>query len=90
MVQTENSVSTRVVETVARVSDTESQALPPLHEAIDTDALDALYADAGADSAERAAPTVLFSYAGYTVRVQSATDIEAREPSVEPTGSTET
>jgi hypothetical protein len=90
MSQTESSISARVVEAVARASGTEPQALPPLHEAIETDALDALYAHANADSAERVAPTVLFPYAGYEVRVQSATDIELREPTVESAGSTET
>jgi hypothetical protein len=90
MSQTESSISARVVEAVARASGADPQALPPLHEAIETDALDSLYAHASADSAERAAPTVLFSYAGYEVRVRSATDVEVREPTVESAGSTET
>jgi hypothetical protein len=92
MSQNKSSISARVVEAVARVSGADPQALPPLQNAIEADALDALdalYAHASADSAERTAPTVLFPYAGYEVRVQSATDIDVREPTVESTGSTE-
>ncbi|WP_284011808.1 HalOD1 output domain-containing protein [Haloarcula pelagica] len=90
MSQPETSVSVRVVEAVARARGADPQALPPLQNAIEAEAMDAMYTHASADSAERTPPTILFSYAGYEVRVRSATDIEVREPTVESAGSTET
>jgi hypothetical protein len=71
-------VSARIVEAVARTSGGDPLELPPLQGTVDTDALDALYADASDDAGS--APAMRFSYAGYQVHVRSATDIEIREP----------
>lgn len=89
MTSPEQSVSTRVVTVVARKSGVDVRALPPLHESIDPDALDALYAPVNAAGGERAVPTVLFPYAGYEVQVRSATDINVRESPVESEDATD-
>ncbi|MFC6977288.1 HalOD1 output domain-containing protein [Halomicroarcula sp. GCM10025709] len=53
MSQPETSVSVRVVEAVARARGVDPQALPPLQNAIEAEAMDAMYTHASADSAER-------------------------------------
>lgn len=80
-------VSTRVVKLVAQKRDADPKGLPPLYESIDPSALDALYARADTtQTGRRTDPTVQFSYAGYEVRVRSATDIEVREPTEDAPG----
>lgn len=60
----ENAISVRVVEAVARSAGVDETALPPLYDALDADALDALVADAP-DGLTR----VAFTYAGHRVVV---------------------
>lgn len=63
--QNSDPISIDVIETIAAVTDTDPLAMdPPLYEAIDTDALDTLYAR-GAEA------TVEFAYDGHTVVVES-------------------
>jgi hypothetical protein len=78
MTEPDGPVSARVVEAVARTSGVDPLELPPLQNAVDTDALDALYARASDDAGS--APAMRFSYAGYRVHVRPATGIEVREP----------
>ncbi|MUV86722.1 hypothetical protein GJ631_09115 [Natronomonas sp. CBA1123] len=55
--------SEAVVNAVADVEDSDATDLPPLYGAIDTDALDAIFAG-------NAAASVTFEYHGYTVTVE--------------------
>ena len=59
--------TTRVVEAVASASDTDATELPPLHDSVDTDALNALFDSGGPDS-DRSL-RVSFVYHGYSVRI---------------------
>jgi hypothetical protein len=58
------SVSERIVAAVAAHADADPLELPPLHEAIDSDAVDDLFHDGSSGS-------VRFRYAGRTVTVDS-------------------
>lgn len=59
--------STAIVETVAEAAGCEPTALPSLHGAVDTDALDAILAM----RSQQRAVQVTVRYAGYTVTVSS-------------------
>lgn len=61
------SASIQVVEAIAEAENLDMTDLPPLFEAIDSEALDAVVEDGGA--------TVSFQYAGYTVEVRGRTEI---------------
>lgn len=63
-VASDEAISTTVVRCVAVLSDTPATELPPIETAIDTEALDALYAP----ERERL-PRVQFEYLGYSVSI---------------------
>jgi len=63
-----------VLATVADAEDTEVKNLEPLGEAIDPEALDALF-EPGGPSATRQHGIVVFSYMDYTVMVASNGDV---------------
>ncbi|WP_227378842.1 HalOD1 output domain-containing protein [Haladaptatus halobius] len=67
---TEPSPSTTIVERIAARAEGSSDDLEPLYEAIDPDALDALFAPRPTGS-DRPGGQVTFTYAGYTVTVTS-------------------
>lgn len=68
------SISTTVVVAMARASETEPNDLPPLYEAVDPDALDAVFAAQG-DQSRRTGVTVTFPYAGHEVSVRGDGEI---------------
>lgn len=70
----ERSISTTVVVATARASETEPNDLPPLFEAVDPDALDAVFASRG-DQPRRRDITVAFPYAGHEVSVSGNGEI---------------
>ena len=59
--------TTRVIEAVASASDTDATELPPLHDSVDTDALNVLF-DSGGPESDRSL-RVSFVYDGYAVRI---------------------
>jgi len=74
----QESISTRVVRAIAEEKGVDPAALPPLHDTVDTDALDALVDDTD----RRGGCTVQFSYAGRTVRVHDGEiTLETPDPS---------
>lgn len=76
----QESISTRVVRAVAEEKGVDPAALPPLHDTVDTDALDALVDDTD----RRGGCTVQFAYAGRTVRIHDGDIVlEAPESSSE-------
>lgn len=58
-----------VVESVAQRAGVDETELPPLYDAIDPDALDAIFDHRG-DWPSDAGPRVIFSYAGFEVTVE--------------------
>ncbi|SDQ33203.1 hypothetical protein SAMN04489842_0512 [Natronobacterium texcoconense] len=84
----ENPISFEIAEEVAAYEGTRVEDLhPPLHDAIDTDALDAMFRSSGAD---RILPSVEFTYKGYTIHVDNSSEITIRDraPTAEPTKET--
>ena len=80
-----DTLCSRIVTAVADETGIEPASLPPLYEAIDPEALEALYDhSSGPRAGERSEPTVQFRYAGRVVIVWSATDIEVNEPVTDP------
>lgn len=73
----------RVIHAVAEHSGTDPTDLPPLYEAVDPDALDALFGPTAADDT-REGGEVSFIYAGYRVRVPMG-----REPDIMVTEETD-
>ncbi|WP_440769167.1 HalOD1 output domain-containing protein [Natronorubrum sp. DTA28] len=76
----ENELVLEIAETVAArkgVDITELES--PLHEAIDTEALESLFATPGVDA------SVAFEYCGYTVRVDGDGDVRVSEPTPDAT-----
>ena len=74
----EQSVCLSIVAKVAEYEGTAPEDLqPPLHSAIDTDSLDALFEAADSD---REGPSVEFTYKGYTIRVDGADEITINDP----------
>lgn len=67
--------SLAVLEAVAAREERAPSALPPLHRAIDPDALDALFAPRIDDTA-RPGGRVTFPYAGYTVVITADGQVE--------------
>lgn len=68
------SVSSRIIHTIASVEGVDASELdPPLYDAINPDALDALYRE---DSST--VPTVMFEYNDYQVMVFASDDIEVK------------
>lgn len=63
-----------IVERIAARENVDPLELPPLHDAVDTDALTALFA-----TPERRADTVTFSYHGYEVTVEGPEKIQVEE-----------
>lgn len=75
--QNTQSISLKVVEKIAeREQVSPAELKPPLHYAIDTDALNSLYQS---DTAERGPCKVEFTYNGYTVVVDSTGDVDIRD-----------
>jgi len=64
-IRSDTEPTTAIVETVATATDRDPLTLPPLHEFVDTDALNTLLASAHGDEQLR----VQFSYEGVTVTV---------------------
>lgn len=60
--------STEVVKKVASKTGHDPTELPPLHTAVDPDALNDIFSSIS-DSAERPEAVITFSYAGYRIRV---------------------
>jgi hypothetical protein len=71
--------STRVVQAVSRVTDVPPEELPPLYEAVDTDALDLLFSEPDADSRDRSDLKLRFTYAGRQVTVEGGGTIRVRD-----------
>lgn len=63
-------ITTTVIEKVADIEDVEQTSLRPLHDVIDPDALNAIFASTSG-SAARSNGCVEFSYAGCDVRVRA-------------------
>ena len=77
-------ISIRVVQGVAAHEDVDPVDLePPLHEVIDTDALDALFRSPDGSSA-----TVEFTYCGQHVRVDDSGRVDVTAASRDPGSST--
>lgn len=76
--QTSTSLAYAVLEAIAEREDTDVADLPPLHERIDPDALDQLFA-ATYDGTTRGGGHVRFSYAGYVVTVHSEERVELQD-----------
>lgn len=72
----EKSPTLAVVETVASVSGRDPTALPPLYNAVNPDALDALFASS--DSRDTSDLRVSFSYNGFDVVVEGGETITVR------------
>jgi len=69
-----NHSSLKIVDKVAEREGVQPEELnPPIHYAINTDALDALYE---ACDSERNPSTIEFAYNGYTVTVDSTGDVD--------------
>ncbi|WP_076610938.1 HalOD1 output domain-containing protein [Natronorubrum thiooxidans] len=84
IVQTTQSLSLKIVEKIAKREGVQPEELkPPIHSAIDTDALDSLYQSSDSD---RGPSKVEFRYKGYTVIVDRAgdVDVEKHVASLEP------
>jgi hypothetical protein len=79
-------VSTTVVGLVGTILDRDVQELPPLHDVLDTDALNAFVRpDRASDPTDRA--RVEFSYVGCEITVYEDGEIAAYEtPDLEPSG----
>lgn len=72
------SISRQVLEVVAAEAGTTPLALEtPLYEVVDPDALDALY------GANGAAPTIEFTYLGYSVSIDGEGDVSVSNPNAE-------
>jgi hypothetical protein len=78
---TESSPSTEIVERIAARAEVSSDDLEPLYEAIDPEALNALFAPR-TNGSDRTGGQVTFTYAGYTVTVTS--DRRAVRIDIEP------
>lgn len=75
----ERSISLKVVAEVAAHEDTAIEELqPPIHSAIDTDALDSLFRSTNADGSH---PSVEFTYKGYQIQVDGPNEITVSDPS---------
>ncbi|WP_226040378.1 HalOD1 output domain-containing protein [Natrinema sp. DC36] len=75
--QRTQSLSLKVVEKISEREGIEPEELhPPIHDAINTDALDSLYQ---ASDSGRTPSTVEFVYRGYTVTVDSTGDVDIEE-----------
>lgn len=72
--QRDRSISTTIVIAMSRASETEPNDLPPLYEAVDPDALDAVFASPGKQPG-RTDVTVRFPYAGHEVSVHGDGEI---------------
>jgi hypothetical protein len=80
-----DTLCSRIIAEVADETGSDPASLPPLYEAIDPEALEALYDHSSGERAERRRdPTVQFRYAGRVVVVWSATDIDVNEPVTDP------
>lgn len=77
-----NPVTQRIVEAVARSKGVDSTELPPLYEAIDPDALNALVTSHSAEQGGRKI-SVQFTYTGREVIVRSNNDVDVRLPATE-------
>lgn len=77
MEQTENPVSQRIVQAAATITDVDPLELPPLFEAVDPDALDALVSSSAASGT---GPLVEFRYEGYVVTVAQGGEVALSKP----------
>lgn len=74
------SLSTTVLERVAKAKGTDTLALPSLDDAVDPDALDALYAPKPTGAQRTGSVTVTFMYAGCTVVIHDPNSIRVLCP----------
>lgn len=79
-------LSCAVVEAVADASATEATQLPPLHDVVDPDALDALFQPRHTGDEPRDSGLVSFEYAGHRVRVGGNGDISVERLAADGTG----
>lgn len=68
LTETDGDVHERIVVGVAALEDVDPMALPPLFDAIDPDALEAIFADSERNTARIG--TIEFPYAGHTIRIE--------------------
>src|SRR6056297_652535 len=77
IVQTTQPVSLKIIEKIAKREGVQPEELkPPIHYAIDTDALDSLYQSS---DSHKAPSKVEFRYSGYTVTVDRAGDVDVEK-----------
>jgi hypothetical protein len=69
----DTSLTIRVAEELARTLDTQPTDLPPIHDAVDLDAVERLVAHTDAPGLQ-----VAFEYQGYGVRVDGDGEVEVR------------
>jgi hypothetical protein len=78
MRRTTERASVRVVRAVARSRDVDVTDLPPLHDVVDTEALDALFGPRASGETPSEGVTVRFRYAGHEVVLRSESGVEVR------------
>ncbi|MCU4740526.1 hypothetical protein OB955_01105 [Halobacteria archaeon AArc-m2/3/4] len=84
---TDEPVIIQIVQQVAARKNVDPMALhPPLHDVIDTDALEALFRSADRDEGVSTV-TLEFVYQGYAVRVDSSGDVHVSDSPTIETGS---
>ena len=77
IVQSTHSISLTVVEEIAKREGVSPEELrPPLHYAIDTDALDSLFQST---DSEKVPSTVKFAYNGYMVSIDETGDVDVTD-----------
>jgi len=73
----ERTVSTKVVQEVAAVTNREATQLPPLYDTIDPEALDVIASSGGGD---KAPVMIRFTYAGSRIVVSGTEEITVESP----------
>ncbi|AGB39916.1 HalOD1 output domain-containing protein [Natronococcus occultus] len=68
LTETAEDVHERIVVGVATLEDVDPMALPPLFDAVDPDALEAIFADPERNTVRIG--TIEFPYAGHTIRIE--------------------
>lgn len=67
-----------IIRTVAVHANEEPEDLPPINDAIDTDALEAIFSPRQDGTPRRGTGMVVFRYAGYGVRVEADGTVEVQ------------
>ncbi|NKE37387.1 hypothetical protein GWG54_16520 [Natronococcus sp. JC468] len=70
LTETAADIHERIVVGVASLEDADPLSLPPLFDAVDPDALEAIFADPRRGASR--VRTIEFPYAGYTIRIECA------------------